>query len=340
MYGLFPPCYNKLQKLALDRIESVLDRLNIPYVQQSSERINILCPVHGSTKVGSSCIYLSNGNYKCWSRSCEDNIGPNFVHLVKWALSEDVPATWEEVGDFLQDEKFTIREREIVSKPKEEIFLMDECKYPSVTIPSKYFMDRGFSPEVLTKFHVGNTEEFPYNGRALVPIKSEEGKLMGFSGRATCDKCSKCNFYHSRYQSCIDKNYKYAHMFNKWFHSPKLKKTLTLYGVEFIPQGCKKIALVEGPSCVWKLYEVGIPAVAVLGKSFSEAQAKILKRRGVEQVFALSDEDEAGQLFRSKFITDWHTVFQIYQAKLSQKDVSEMSDGEIQEIVVKRWNLI
>ena len=330
--------FKELQKLALNRIESILDNLNIEWVQRNPNYINIICPVHGSADLGSSCIYLSNGTYKCWSRGCDERIGMNLIHLIKWSLSEDeLEASWNDVSHFIEGGSFEIKERSYQERVDDSpIALMDPCKYPSVTIPSKYYIDRGFSPEVLIKYGVGDSTQFPYNSRSLVPVKTEDNLLMGFSGRSQHNKCPKCTFYHSRYESCIDKSYEFAHMYNKWFHSGGMKKSKTLYGICEVGV-TDKIAIVEGPSCVWKLYEVGIPAVAVLGKSFSVEQANILKRKGITKVFLLSDQDEAGQAFKTKFIEDWYAVFNIIVTTLPKKDISEMSDEEIIELK-KKWD--
>jgi 5S rRNA maturation endonuclease (ribonuclease M5) len=330
----------ELQQQALNRIENILDRLKIEWAMRSSERINIICPVHKSNDLSSSCIYLSNGNYKCWSKGCDSEIGYNFIHLIKWYLSQDSEesVTWEDVKSFVDSEQIT-EVREITKTISHEITYMDPAKYPSVNIPCKYYIDRGFSPETLTKFHIGLTEQFPYAGRSIVPIKCPNGKLMGFSGRSIYPKCPKCKYYHSKYQTCISDDYEYAHMFNKWFHSSGMKKTLTLYNIDNI-SGQTKLAIVEGPSCVWRLDMFGIPAVAVLGRTFGNHQAQLLKSKGVSKIFLLSDQDEPGQLFKRKFIEEWHTVFQIYVTTLPKKDISEMSDEEIKSIIIPKWNKI
>ena len=49
---------------------------------------------------------------------------------------------------------------------------MNEYKYPSVQIPCPYYIDRGFSPETLIKFGIGLTQQQPYSGRSLVPIRN------------------------------------------------------------------------------------------------------------------------------------------------------------------------
>ena len=338
--GRVPNLLIGLQKDALNRIEPLLDALKIEWVQRHNDYINIICPVHGSADLGSSCIYLSNGTYKCWSRGCDERIGRNFINLIKWALSQDgTEATWQDVDRFIHGEAFEVKERSYQEKTNNEpIPLMDPLKYPMVTIPSIYYIDRGFSPEILIKYGVGDAVQFPFTYRSLVPVKTEGGVLMGFSGRSQHKICKKCDFYHSKYESCIAKDYKYAHMYKKWFHSSGLKKMRTLYGIDLVEQ-TTKIAIVEGPSCVWKLAELGIPAGAVLGKSFSKEQAAILKRKGVTHVFLLADEDEGGKEFKAKFIENWHTVFNIVTTKLPQKDISDMSDEELKE-VKRKWDKI
>lgn len=327
-----------LAQLALNKIEPILDSLNIEWVHRNNDYINIICPVHGSEDIGSACIYLSNGCYKCWSRGCDDKIGHNFINLIKWTISKNSPASWGDVKNFIDGGKFETKERVVQEKVIEDIPLMDECKYPTVTIPSKYYIDRGFSREILIKYSIGDTQQFPYTNRSLVPIKTEDGKLMGFSGRSNYTICPKCKYYHSKYESCIDKGYKYAHMYKKWFHSSGLKKSRTLYGIDKHKQ-LDKIAIVEGPSCVWRLDEIDIPGGAVLGKSFSKDQATILKQRGVKSVFLLSDEDEAGAEFKKQFISDWYSTFNIITTKLPEKDISDMTDEEL-KIIKEKWDCI
>lgn len=333
--------FGEIRQDALNRIESILDELKIEWVHQHNDYINIICPVHQSQDLGSCSIYLSNGRYKCWSRGCDEEVGGNFIHLIRWALSNNNTkyVSWGDVSRFIKNGNFNIEDRPISEREPEPLRLMDPCKYPSVTTPSKYYIDRGFSPEVLNKYGVGDTEQFPYTGRALVPVKSEDGKLMGFSGRSSYPICPKCEFYHSRYQTCISKDYEFSHMYKKWFHSKGMQKTRTLYGIDKVNQ-TDKIAIVEGPSCVWKLSECGIPAGAVLGKTFSREQSAILARRKISKIFLLSDQDEAGAEFKKSFIRDYASVFKIYVTTLPKKDVSDMSDEEIENNITKKWEKI
>ena len=329
---------------AINSIEDILDDLGIEWVQRHPERINIICPVHESQDLSSSCIYINSGKYKCWSRRCDEEIGSSFIHLIKWCLEKELghPITMIDVDKYLDGQKFNIKKREIKKYERsDEIKLMDPTKYPSVSIPSKYYIEkRNLTPEVLTKFGIGDTNQFPYNDRSVVPIRTPSGGLMGFSARSMHDKCPKCEYYHSKYQGCISKDYEYAHMFNKWYHSKGMEKSRTLYPVDMIKGPINKIAIVEGPSCVWRLDEFAIPAVALLGGTFSPDQAKLLTNLGVKKVFLLLDKDEAGNEFKAKFIKNYKNTFQIFLANLPAKDVTEMSDEQITETIIKKWNEI
>ena len=128
-------------------------------------------------------------------------------------------------------------------------------------------------------------------------------------------------------------------MFKKWFHSGGMQKTRTLYGIDKVNQ-TDKIAITEGPSCVWRLSEHDIPAGAVLGKKFSREQAAILARRKITKVFLLSDQDEGGAEFKKSFIKDWASTFKTYVTTLPKKDVTDMNEKEIEEFIIKKWDKI
>ena len=164
---------------AINSIEDILDDLGIEWVQRHPERINIICPVH-------------------------EEIGSSFIYLIKWCLEKELnhPITMIDVDKYLDGQKFNIKKREIKKYERsDEIKLMDPAKYPAVSIPSKYYIEkRNLTPEVLTKFGIGDTNQFPYNDRSVVPIRTPSGGLMGFSARSMHDKCQKCEYYHSKYR--------------------------------------------------------------------------------------------------------------------------------------------
>lgn len=327
-------------KLALDRVEDILDKLGVEYRVRYGG-ISLKCPIHGSQKMGNATIKLDYGIFKCWSGGCHEEYGSTIYGFIKGCLSigKSEKATDMDVIKFLMGNQFIVKPVQYTAPTDSSIVFMDESKYPAVAIPSKYFIKRGFSPEVLTKFKIGDTPTFPYNDRAIVPIRSIDGKLMGFSARSHFDKCPKCDYHHSRYRNCISDDYEFAHMFNKWIHSKGSQKTKTLYNLENIV-GTSKVAITEGPSCVWRLDEHGIPAVASLGKSICQFQINLLKQKGIKKILFIADNDEAGKEFKNTFVYNHYKDFEIYIPKLTKKDVTEMSYEDIEKNVTTKWNKI
>lgn len=331
--------YARYNQIAINNIENVLDKLNVEY-RMRGDIVALKCPIHDSTKIGNSTIKLDCGIFKCWSGGCHETYGSSILGLIRGCLSKDLkePVEMQAVINFLMDPSFKLDNTRTVVTHNTDIVYMDESKYPSVTIPSKYFVNRKFSPEILTKFKIGDTNTFPYNDRAVVPIRHDNGKLLGFSARSHFEKCPKCEYHHSRFQGCISDDYEYAHMFKKWIHSKGTQKSKTLYNIENTVG--PKVAMVEGPSCVWRLDEFGIQAVACLGKTVSPYQMDLLKQKGVEKILFVSDNDDAGKEFKNSFVMNYYGKFDIYLPILTAKDISEMSTEDIKNNILKKWDKI
>lgn len=334
--------FDRSLKLALEKIDGALDRLGIEYNDRGNDTMGILCPVHQSEDVNSASLKLSTGQWKCWSYNCEKEVGNCITDLLLWQLRQSGPANTQDLINFLNDESIPYN-REGVFAPQEdkqvELTPMDKSLYPSVTIPSKYFIDRGFSPEILTRFEIGDCKLGYYTNRAIVPIKSESGLLLGFSARSHFPCCKKCGFHHSRYQTCISKREKYTSFYRKWLHSKNSQKSKTFYNLDGV-RGSEKVAIVEGPSCVWRLEELGIKTIACLGKDFSKYRKNLLKRNGIKKILFIADKDGAGQEFKERFIRENYLDFQIYLTNLSEKDPSDMRIEDIKSTILETWRRI
>jgi DNA primase len=60
-------------------------------------------------------------------------------------------------------------------------------------------------------------------------------------------------------------------------------------------QGKKHLIVVEGYFSVMRLFELGVPAVALMGSTLSAAQIALLHGAGVKYLTVLLDGDEAGR---------------------------------------------
>lgn len=324
------------KNLAILKIEDILNTLNIPYVIKCSSMINILCPVHQSEDFSSSSIRLRDGRWTCWSRSCHNDVGAHFINLIGWALAQKGMGSWMDICNLIDNPSFkpVDRPEQIITQSE-----FDPAKYPTISTPSNYYVGRGFSKDILTKFNIGDCTVGPYADKAIVPIKNSKNKLIGFTARSFWPKCSKCNYHHSPYQLCINDDNKYSHFYKKWIHSKGLKTSVSPYNIENIKTD--KVAVIEGPSCVWRLYQFGIDSIACLGKEFTVGHKKALKSIGVSKILFISDNDEAGLLFKQKFIKNNSKDFEIYLPKACvEKDVSEMSELTIKNNILAVWDKI
>ena len=73
------------------------------------------------------------------------------------------------------------------------------------------------------------------------------------------------------------------------------EKQSVLFNLNRIPKGTKKVVMVESYFSVFRLHELGTPAVSPMGHSVSEAQCELLVAHCVESIVVLFDGDEAGE---------------------------------------------
>jgi 5S rRNA maturation endonuclease (ribonuclease M5) len=154
------------------------------------------------------------------------------------------------------------------------------------TIPSPFFVKRGFSPEVLDNFDVGHSRDF---NREIVPCYDEtRDKCIGSTFRSIKRMCDVCRKYHDRWVDC-----KWGQ--GKWgisFGFPKRNFVYNLGNAK--KSGSPNIFLVEGAPDVWRLTEAGHIAVAVLGSDVTDDQlAKLQSLR--KTILVAFDNDKAGR---------------------------------------------
>lgn len=325
-------------KLALDRIESILNKLKIDYVCNRDDIIEIICPVHGSDNMGHSIIYKNTGVWLCFSGNCHDEYGKTILGLIKGTLEKNnLPSSWQDIRDFINSDHVVNVKNTVYKEP--DLF-KDEKTKPETLLPSRYFLARGYSEKSLNYFEIGDCVRGPYINRAIVPVRFMHNEYMGFSARIHWPACKSCGYHHSKYETCLSPNHDFHFMYKKWYHSKGMQKSKTLYGIHKIPFGTKKVALVEGPGCVWKLYDYNIPTVACMGKDFNKTRLQLLQSLGVESVLFMPDKDAAGDEFKTRFINTYSRDLKIIFPKLTSKDVSEMNDEDIKKFIVDKWEKI
>ena len=333
---------SKISSQLLENLPLLLDTFEIEYIEYPN-RIAFPCPVHGGDNPEGCTIFTdgntSKGNWNCWTHSCEDDFTTNLFGFVRGILSHRkgekvnmfeaanfcLKFLKTDLGDLktykISEANKDIKLLEIFERnpPRENIGVSRSQILESIEIPSKYYVNRGYSQETLKTFDVGlcTKKNKPMSGRVVVPIYDEDYNYVGCIGRA------------------ISPN-----MQPKWLHSRGFRKSSYLYGLNIAKESIMNThtaVLVEGQGDVWRLHEAGIlNSVGIFGASLSEDQLILLEKSGALNLVILTDTDEAGQKAADQITKRGGRRFNYYRPEISKKDVGEMTTQEIEEDIVNK----
>ena len=306
----FPPEF--LRELEdRSRIEEIAGR----YVNLKRRGKNLtgLCPFH-SEKTPSFNIYPGNNSYYCFG--CGKGGGVinfvmdaerlDFVEAVKWlAQRAGMPLPEQSWDDSLS--KLRLRVLEVNREAGR--FFYQTLVSPEGRAGLEYFQGRGLDPAAIKEFGLGyapesgfglvnhlrakgyTVEEMTqadvarlsqrgnpydrYRGRVMFPIFDLRGNVVAFGGRVLTDEKPK-------YINTSD--------------TPVYHKSSGLFAMNLAKNSdSRQLILAEGYMDVIALHRAGFSnAIASLGTSLTEEQARIMKRYADEAVICY-DSDEAGQ---------------------------------------------
>lgn len=336
----------------LDNIELILDHFKIDY-KNLGNRIVLRCPIHDSSNEQSLGI-KTNGNgcgkWRCWTQHCESQYGDNIYGLIKGIISTDkgkeAPNT--EVSSYISKllnmDMNTMRESVEYKERKNFIknvynFVQNEqeviLKIPRSTvlkeldIPAAYYIERGYSPEILMKYDIGlcdKPEKHMFN-RIVVPVYDETGKFMvGCSARNTDPQCDVCGYCHSPIKICpTDRFEKFK--CEKWINNKGFYKEHYLYNYwsakDYINRTGNCI-LVEGPGDVWRIEEAGIHiALAIFGSELTDPQCQVLEKMNISNLIIATDNDEPGIFARKRIREKCSRLYNIIDVYTIDKDMGE-----------------
>lgn len=355
-----------------DNIESLLDSFNIEY-KTNSKMISMSCPVHGGDNSSAVNIYPEGdhyrGNWKCRTHNCEQEFKASIIGFIRgiishqkydWSESGDEMCSFQEALDyalsFLNKDMKSIK---ISRADKDKTTFSSMVSYisaapevtqskitrkhikQSINIPAEYYINRGYTTDILNKYDVGlcNNPSKPMHNRVVVPIYDTDYKYMiGCSGRSIFEKCEHCGCYHENTASCPESDNRW--LFPKWKHSSDFKSQNSLYNFwfakEFILQTQTAI-IVESPGNVWRLEENNIHnSVAIFGSSLSDKQKILLDSSGAMNLVVLTDNDDAGIKAAEQIKNKCQNTYRVFIPKISKSDVGEMTPEEI-NVEIKQY---
>jgi DNA primase len=213
------------------------------------------CPVHGGDNPNAFVVSLSRDLWHCFS-GC--GRGGDVIDLVRSLDSLSFP----QAGDYLAS---------IASAPLPEPAPFPSPQSAPRSRPFKPFTrylpldpaadllrQKGIRPSTASLFDTG-----AYHGLGFlqdcvgVRLHDPSGHPLGYAGRRLIPE--------------------HATLHGKWKLPPGLPKSSLLYGFHRLPARPTHICVAECPWSVMRLYQLDIPAVALLGSALSEPQRQLLE---------------------------------------------------------------
>lgn len=361
-----------LSDLVCDDIENLLLSLGIDSYKMLDKMITMSCPVHGGDNDSAFNLYHQGdtyrGNWKCRTHQCENIFKSSIIGFIRGCLSHQ--NGWHKDGDdmvsFNDALKFAIAfskhdpsDQKQTRKAKEKNNFINAVKNISppensqkiiqlvprtlvikaLNIPSKYFIERGYSKDILIKYDIGDCigQGKEMSNRAVVPVYDNDMiGMAGCTGRTIFNKCQACSCFHDPNQKCPDDKDKWLNC--KWKHNKNFKTQEYLYNFwfakEFITQ-TKTVVIVESPGNVWRLEESGIHnSVAIFGSSMSQKQKMLLDISGAMNIVTIMDNDPAGQEAAKQIELKCGRTYNVKHVQLSCNDVAEMTPEQIQKEIM------
>ena len=133
----------------------------------------------------------------------------------------------------------------------------------------KYWESRGLSYATIDAFNLGYDRS---SNSATIPLRSVRGDVMGVIRRRLSP--------HAR---------------PRYLYPKGFKKAEHLWGA-FKAKDHERIAIVEGAVDALACWDIGIPAVAILGSRMSTHQANLIRKLGCREVVIMTDRDPAGRV--------------------------------------------
>lgn len=292
------------------------------------------CPIHAGDNSSAFNVNVDInseycGRWFCNTKGCHKEYGGDELGLLRGLMCKDEKVSFTDVikvAEKICGEKIHTYNQDNISvilgrgKDKDSGITREQVR-SKLKIPSSYYIDRGFSREVLDEFDVGlcdDPSKEMYN-RIVFPIYNISGKYMaGCVGRTIVDDPMK------------------------WKIQKGFKKSEHIYGyAKALPEVCRsgKIILVEGQGDYLKLWMSGIRNVfGMLGSQISSTQELLLQRTGAMDIITFVDNDAAGDKFRASCDEKLKRLFNIEHKRPTSHDAGDMTPSSLRETLRGYFN--
>lgn len=339
-----------LSDIACMDIERLFDALGVS-LERNGRKYTGACCIHGGDNRTALNIYPEgdtyNGNWKCRTRGCQSVFKSSLIGFARGALSakkfrwsrpgdsvfkfgdtidyvckvynvnwNDLKVDYSKVDkrDYLAATRYLVAQHNPVGMSREKV-------RSKLVMPCQYYLDRGFSREILDTYGVGLCDKPNkiFTGRAVIPIFDDTGQFMvGATARLVYGEGSK--WIHNGFRAS-------EHLYNLWSAYNHIKES-------------QSAILVESPANAWKMVESGYHnVVGLFGVEFNLAKQFLLEKLGVLSITTILDADRAGDLARAKITEECSRYYSIRHLIPTANDVAEMTVKEVQNMMNANNNI-
>jgi DNA primase len=319
-----------LKDKVCDDITKVFDVLGLEYTNKY-DYFCMPCPIHGGDNPEGFSWSTRLNMFRCWTRGCHEK-GSDVLSLIMHCKHKTFGEALKILNGIIGGTIETVDAREAAAEIAFKHYIKSntptqtvERKYSPDVLkslkPHDYFINRGFSQDVLEKFHVGyvdNPKSKMYN-RVVIPVISHiDNSIVGFTGRSIVEGIKP-----------------------KWIHSARFRKAEHLFNMNNAIKHIRSsnsVILVEGPLDVFKFEMAGIyNSAAVFGTTLSGRQRSFLLSSNCFDVYLAMDGDTAGQNATHKMYRELKNYFTVYKYLIPKdKDVGDLNVEEIHQLEYER----
>lgn len=336
---------NALQDVVFKDLDRLLESLNV-IGYNKGQNYSGVCPIHNGDSL--QAFSIRGRNWKCWTHNCHETYNSNIFGLVKGVIStrENREVEFREVLKYIL-RVYNLDGRDLPKVEVEESPYSEFCETVKTynkqntkeklgvnyvprgsTIKdvclSPYFLERGYSSNVLQEFGVFEFNKRPPSMpfRCFIPIHSPQGKEISYILRATKPFILP-KFIFSLSASAIVKGFKsseYLYNYHRAIQTAQEKSCMFI---------------MEGQGDVWRLWECGVyNCVSLFGKEISAPQLSLLLNSGITKIVVLLDSDQPGREAKVKIQRQLSRFFSLSFPQLTLKDIGEMTIEGVQNEIL------
>lgn len=311
---------------------SLLEWLGVTDYTHKYGMVRCACPIHRGRGRNNFSFDTRAGIWTCFSRRCGEDVGlPRDIFLLVMLMRNvsfldaveilkglagltDAECQFsKEEDDRLKIKRWLRRQRAL---DKSKIQAIDESVLAQFdSAPHAYMLDRGFTPEIIRFFDIRYAESGEMAGRVVVPVRDEEGRLVGLSGRLVTNDPKK------------------AEKMGKWKHMFDFASGNVLFGLDKAKPHIvtnKSMVLTEGPFDVMRAVQYGLRNVcATFGVNILPEQVDLVIQN-TSEVYLAYDGDKRGREGAERVYDKLSKFADVKFMVLPEgKDVADLTDYEL-----------